>query len=255
MKALKYSLVLLGTLVSLFAAAQSSETESVSPAAEDQQYLEPVRPSTQEPAFHPPPPPPIADIQSPLDVPAQPTVPTAPSDGQWVCTAQYGWIWMPYWDNCLYIPPSDSIPVMYVYDYSYGWCWLLAPWVWGLGPMPNFGTYGTNCYNWFGNGYGHWYRWGAISHENHHWNMRGMYLHGRWTGVGPNHHANGNSRPLIRQGITHLQPRAAQGNFTHGVTQPHFTNGSARGPVTVAPQQHRVISVPRSNGSYNNHRR
>jgi hypothetical protein len=86
------------------------------------------------------------------DAPAQ-----APIPGQWVYTDQYGWVWMPYGNQYTRVSPGGDPPTMYVYGPTYGWCWVSAPWVWGWGPLPFFGVYGTVHFGWWGNGFGHWY--------------------------------------------------------------------------------------------------
>jgi len=80
----------------------------------------------------------------------------APASGQWVYTAQYGWVWMPYAASYTYLA-ADAYPDMYLYVAAYGWRWVVAPWVWGIGPRPYFGVYGSARYPWYGRGYGRWY--------------------------------------------------------------------------------------------------
>jgi hypothetical protein len=103
-----------------------------------------------------PPPSPPPQVQPPPQ--AQPA-PGAPA-GQWVDTQQYGRIWMPYSDAYTYIPPGGTgEPCAYVYYPSYGWTWVVAPWIWGWGPWPVF-SLGPVYYGWYGHGW--WrtpYRW------------------------------------------------------------------------------------------------
>jgi hypothetical protein len=81
--------------------------------------------------------------------------PQAPA-GQWVDTQQYGRVWMPYADAYTYTPPSGyGEPQAYVYYPSYGWTWVVAPWIWGFGPWPTFGVYGAAHFGWYGHG---WWR-------------------------------------------------------------------------------------------------
>ena len=61
----------------------------------------------------PPPPPSAAPTEMPPPPPEAPPQPesSAPAaapapDGQWVFTAQYGWVFMPYADNYTYMPSS-----------------------------------------------------------------------------------------------------------------------------------------------------
>ena len=79
-----------------------------------------------------------------------------PASGQWVYTGQYGWVFMPYGAGYTYLPAS-AYPDMYVYYPAYGWRWVVAPWVWGIGPRPYFGVYGGTRFGWYGHGYGRWY--------------------------------------------------------------------------------------------------
>ncbi len=38
---------------------------------------------------------------------------------------------MPYRHSYVYLPPDGSTPNMYVYYPTVGWCWMVAPWIWG----------------------------------------------------------------------------------------------------------------------------
>ena len=69
--------------------------------------------------------------------------------GQWVYTAQYSWVYMPYGDQ--YVSDgtaTDSNPYEYAYCPGQGWTWLSAPWVIGWGPYPYYGTLGAGNYAW-----------------------------------------------------------------------------------------------------------
>ncbi len=107
--------------------------------------------------------------------PAQPTPPA----GEWVYTEQYGWIWMPYGSAYTYLPPNGGAPDMYVYYPAVGWSWVIAPWLWGWGPMPYFGVFGPSRFVWWGSGFGRWYgfRGGYAG-----WYGRGYWRGGRWQG-------------------------------------------------------------------------
>ncbi|HJV48738.1 MAG TPA: hypothetical protein VJ549_05645, partial [Geothrix sp.] len=150
------------------------------PLSEDPQTVEPARPSTPPPAD--PPPPPAARPTPPTDAAPPTQRKPADRDGQWVHTEQYGWVWMPYGEAYTYRPDDDSTPSMYVYYPDNGWCWVLAPWLWGLGPMPYFGVLGPAYYGWYGYGWGRWYGfhrayWGWGWHGPAYWGG------GRWHGV------------------------------------------------------------------------
>lgn len=95
-----------------------------------------------------PPVPPAALPPAPGYVAAPPRVVMAPAvtDGQWVFTAQYGWLYMPYGGR--YVVTSAN-PYAYVYAPTFGWRWLSAPWVIGSGPYPHFGNRGPFAYAWY----------------------------------------------------------------------------------------------------------
>jgi hypothetical protein len=73
----------------------------------------------------------------------------ASSNGQWVYTTQYGWIWAPYASNYTYVSPDGGLAYEYAYDPASGWGWLESPWVLGYGPWPYWGTYGYGRYAWY----------------------------------------------------------------------------------------------------------
>jgi hypothetical protein len=57
------------------------------------------------------------------------------SQGQWVWTEQYGWVWV----------PADAVPLavqgepyVYLYTPTYGWTWFDSPWGW-YGPAGGWG--------------------------------------------------------------------------------------------------------------------
>ena len=120
----------------------------------------------------PTPPPPEQENAAPV------TTPEAASQGQWAFTDQYGWIWIPYADSYVYVPKSGADPQMYVYSPSVGWTWVVAPWVWGLGPQPYL-VAGPGRFAWWGQGFGHWH---AFNGEYAQWPARGYYHGGRWYG-------------------------------------------------------------------------
>ncbi len=89
--------------------------------------------------------------------------PAASPGGQWVYTDQYGWIWMPYGESYASFPAGTiGEPYMYVYGPALGWSWVVAPWLWGYGPQPYFGSYGYARFGWYGGGWGtRWAGWGG----------------------------------------------------------------------------------------------
>jgi hypothetical protein len=106
-----------------------------------------VEPRVPVPAVLPPLPP-AALPPAPGYVAAPPRVAIASpaTDGQWVFTSQYGWLYMPYGSR--YVVTSAS-PYAYVYAPTFGWRWLSAPWVIGSGPYPHFGSQGPFAYAWY----------------------------------------------------------------------------------------------------------
>ena len=138
---------------------------------------QPVQPSSPAPA-EPPPPPPGEDpalSTGQMQAPAQQATPA----GQWVYTQQYGWVWMPYGSAYTYLPSDGGAPAMYIYYPLVGWSWVIAPWVWGWGPMPYFGYYGPWRFAWYGHGYGHWYGYRGVYAG---WYGRGYWHGGAWHG-------------------------------------------------------------------------
>ena len=88
------------------------------------------------------PPPAVAQVAPPVAPSA-----AAPWAGQWVYTSQYGWVWMPYGSGYTVATAGDE-PEMYLYAPAFGWRWVVAPWVWGLGPRPYFGVFGWARFGW-----------------------------------------------------------------------------------------------------------
>ena len=68
------------------------------------------------------------------------------ADGEWLYTAQYGWVFMPY--DTRYV----SGPSAYLFFPSYGWRWSRAPWVMGYGRRPYFSR-----------------GWDGFARRGHHW--------------------------------------------------------------------------------------
>lgn len=69
------------------------------------------------------------------------------ADGQWTYTTQYGWVWLP-WDQQYTSVPTTGTPLMYAYGPSLGWTWVSAPWIYGWGPVPYYGTFGITRFAW-----------------------------------------------------------------------------------------------------------
>jgi hypothetical protein len=82
---------------------------------------------------------------------AAPAKRAATPAGQWSYTSQYGWVFLPYADVYTAVP-SSGYPSMYVYGPSFGWDWVAAPWVLGVGPMPYWGPLGPTRFGWYAHG-------------------------------------------------------------------------------------------------------
>jgi hypothetical protein len=115
----------------------------------------PVQPTTPPPALVPPAPPlwppprPRGEAEHRAQTPGL-ADPGASADGQWVCTSQYGWVFMPYGAQYAYDSiEADRYPYAYVYYPGFGWVWVAAPWVWGEGPYPYFGGSGPWRFAWY----------------------------------------------------------------------------------------------------------
>ena len=133
------------------------------------QPQEPAQPEQAEPTSTLPPPPVSAPTAPPMQMSAPPeptfspqaeTLNVPPTNGQWVYTAQYGWVWMPFGPEFVFVPPGGAPPQMFLFYPAVGWRWVVAPWVWGLGPQPYWGVHGTSRFPWWGRGSGRWYAFG-----------------------------------------------------------------------------------------------
>ena len=138
------------TFVLLFsfvlAAPALAQTEPPPPPPDE------VQPTAPPPASQPPPPPPSAPPTAQPIEPPQVTANTAPAPssvpGEWVYTAQYGWVWMPYDQQYTHVIDTSGVAYMFVYYPAFGWRWVLSPWVFGLGPWPHF-IHGPGHFAWY----------------------------------------------------------------------------------------------------------
>lgn len=150
-----------------------------------------------QPSVQPPEP---APDQLPPEPPASPAPPTYPGEaipaqqapigaqvdpgsGQWVYTSQYGWVWMPYGQNYTYVTPDESNVYVYLYYPTFGWRWVFAPWVLGVGPSPYWGLSGVTPFYWHAHPYywrAHPYAWRARPYawQAHPYYGRGPVEHG-----------------------------------------------------------------------------
>lgn len=152
------------------------------PNFEDEDRPEPVKPLDPEPTERPPAPPDV--IPDPVTGQSIPRPSQETLSGQWVYTNQYEWVWMPYGKTYSSLPPDGSTPNMYVYYPAEGWCWVVAPWVWGWGVMPSYGLLGCSNFSWYGNGFGLWCGYVGRSSRPGHGGW-GYYRQGTWRSTGP----------------------------------------------------------------------
>jgi len=120
--------------------AVASAQEGPPPGVPDGSEVPAAPPASQPTPNYAPPPPGVPDRAA---APATP-----PPNGQWVYTSQYGWVWMPYAQSYTYVNPAGDQAYAYVYYPSYGWRWVGAPWVFGVGPGPYWGARGRAHYVW-----------------------------------------------------------------------------------------------------------
>jgi hypothetical protein len=64
----------------------------------------------------------------PAPVVAAPPVPAVQTEGQWVYTDTYGWIWVPQGSSAVVV---QERPYVYLYTPVYGWTWYGSPWGYG----------------------------------------------------------------------------------------------------------------------------
>lgn len=113
---------------------------------EDVDVQPPAPPPSGQPAAPLPanPPPRASEAQQGYAAPAAP--PSAGPAGEWVYTRQYGWVWMPYEQR--YTQVTGTVAYSYVFYPGYGWRWLSAPWIVGIGPRPYF-AHGPARFVWY----------------------------------------------------------------------------------------------------------
>jgi hypothetical protein len=178
-----------------------------------------VEPPMPPPATPPPPP----AYAGGLEVP-----PPSVADGQWVYTAQYGWVWAPYSDTFVWVPASGTgEPLEFVYYPSYGWTWVAAPWVWGMGPWPYFGRPAPTRFAWYQRG---WWR------EPRRWHYVGTPPRGPIATRGVRPAPPGRPAPVAR-------PAPAPSGQRQGRLEPERRTGRAepeRRPARAEPDRSRA---------------
>ena len=112
------------------------------------------------------------------------TQPAPAATGQWVYTTQNGWLWMPYGQSYTYVNTDTSLAYEYAYYPAFGWHWVPAPWVLGIGPSPYWGGYGYSRFAWHAHPWFETNRHAGGGYQMHasHMGMRGFH------GGGHGHH-------------------------------------------------------------------
>jgi len=90
----------------------------------------------------------------------------APSNaaGEWVYTTQYGWVFMPYEQQYTHVVEDGGVAHEFVFYPSFGWRWVVAPWVLGVGPHPYF-AHGPVHFAWYARP---WFRPHPLVHRDFH---------------------------------------------------------------------------------------
>jgi len=145
-----FSMIALLAFSGQMALADEAQSPAAQPVQQDQQVQadQAQQPTVAAPAETPPAPPatPPAPPNELLNSDDMGQVQA--DEGQWVYTAQYGWVWMPYGDAYTQVSPDGTVATTYVYEPDVGWLWVLAPWVLGWGPVPYWGVPGVIHLGW-----------------------------------------------------------------------------------------------------------
>ncbi len=214
----------------------------VSQAALAQDASQPPTPAPEAP---PPPvsietsPPAAADAPPPVNI-AAPVAPGASPEGQWVFTQQYGWVWMPYGESYANAPlVANGDPYLFMYYPNYGWRWLAAPWVFGIGVAPYWGTWGWHHYGWYGHGWwghswwGYRHGWPAGYHgvvaTHPAWAARGQAVYHNGARPAAVYHNGAGGHPVAHPAaVVHAAHVAHTAHVTH-VSHPHVTHAHGGG--------------------------
>src|ERR1700682_374801 len=135
-------------MLSLVLAAPALAITQPPPPPPDEDAQPPGPPPISQP---PPPPPPAPPTAQPIEPPQANTLPPpAPCNvqGECVYTPQYVWVWMPYDRQYTHVDVNSGVAYVFVFYPRFGWRWVLAPWVFGLGPRPYF-VHGPEHFVWY----------------------------------------------------------------------------------------------------------
>jgi len=73
---------------------------------------------------------------------------------------------MPYAQPYTHVVPDSPVGYMFVFYPTFGWRWVVAPWVLGLGVEPFWGPSGPIYFQWYAHP---WFRVGTPYHPYHGW--------------------------------------------------------------------------------------
>jgi hypothetical protein len=203
------------------------QPEYVQPAPEEVGQKVPEEPTEA--------PPPLPDkIEAPPVPEGAPPAPTpatlgANPEGKWVFTTDYGWLWAPYGEAFTYYP-AEGYPYTYVYEPSFGWTWLVAPWVYGAywpwAHRPYTGPF-RGRFGWYHGHWGWYHPWGWYhgyrAYYGEGWHA-GVAAYRRrfggargWRGVG-GYYRGGvyRYRPHVRRPVRHPFRRRVHRRFHRG---------------------------------------
>ena len=128
------------------------------------------QPPVPAPTSQPPPPPAtMPPTAQPIEPPAAatsapPPPPSSTVAGEWVYTTQYGWIWMPYDQQYTHVVEDSGSAYEFVFYPGFGWRWVVAPWVFGIGPAPHY-LHGPGRFAWYARP---WFRPHPLVHREVH---------------------------------------------------------------------------------------
>jgi hypothetical protein len=159
---MRLTLISLSTLGVLALSSVARADNAAAAAPTTQQAV----PRSSAPGALPPPPatnPPVPSAQPlehpPLQAPVATQAPAPPlPPGQWVFTQQYGWLWMPYGQGYTHVIDDAALAYEYAYYPTFGWRWVVAPWVLGFGVTPYWGAFGPRPFAWYAHP---WFRVGT----------------------------------------------------------------------------------------------
>jgi hypothetical protein len=211
--------LLLGATPAAFAQANADAPPPAQPPGPPPTEAPPLPAEGTSAEGLPQPPPPDSTPPPSAQAAPQPAPPAAAPPGQWVYTAQYGWLWIPYSRAYTYVPPDPQVyPDQFVYYPAYGWRWVVAPWVYGYGPSPFWGPLGPRYFVWYSRP---WFRVGGF------WGWGGYRGWGNYRGwLGP--------RVWGARGWP-----AAPAYYRSGVGAPH-AHPVVRAPARAAPGRRRA---------------